>query len=377
VPENLKFMSQDRIKIGVVGAGNISKAYILTAQSFPILEITAIADLDVERARAKAREYGLPRGCSVDELLRDDSIQIVVNLTVPKAHAEVALAAIANGKHVYNEKPLTVTLDEGRQLIAAAKAKNLRVGCAPGTFLGGGLQTCRKLIDDGAIGRPLAATAFMTCPGHERWHPSPEFYYEVGGGPMMDMGPYYMSALCTLLGPVKRVSGIASIVKPDRTITSDPKKGTKINVETPDHVTGVLEFSGGAVATVITSFAIWHAHLPRIEIYGSDGTLAVPDPNSLRGPVGLRMANDGDWRDVALTHAHFDGNKWGIGVADMAYAIRSGRPHRASGENALHILEVMHAYFTSSTEGRHITIESPYNRPAPLPRQLENDALDD
>src|SRR5438067_2349172 len=167
-------MADKRVKIGVVGCGNISKAYILTAQSFPILDIAAVADIDVERAKAKAKEFNLPRGCSVDEMMADKSIELIVNLTIPKAHCEVALAALNGGKHVYNEKPLGATLDEGKKIVETARAKKLRAGCAPGTFLGGGLQTCRKLIDDGAIGKPVAATAFMTCPGHERWHPSPE-----------------------------------------------------------------------------------------------------------------------------------------------------------------------------------------------------------
>ncbi|HYG75830.1 MAG TPA: Gfo/Idh/MocA family oxidoreductase [Planctomycetota bacterium] len=370
-------MSVCRVRTGIIGCGNISKAYILTAQSFPILELAAVADIDVERAKAKALEFNVPRGCSVEALLTDKSIELVINLTIPKAHCEVALAALKAGKHVFNEKPLGATVEEGRRILEAASAAKLRVGCAPGTFLGGGLQTCRQLIDSGAIGRPLAATAFMTTPGHERWHPSPEFYYEHGGGPMLDMGPYYITALAQLLGPVKNVCGSATIVKPERTITSEPKKGKKIIVETPDHVTGVLEFSGGAVATIMTSFAIWHAHLPRIEIYGTDGTLSVPDPNTLKGPVSIRMANDGDWKDVGLTHGHNDGNKWGIGVADLAYAIRSGRPHRASGENAYHVLEVMHSFFTSAKEGRRIEITSPFTRPAPLPRGLAADALDE
>ena len=330
-------MADKRVKVGIVGCGNISKAYILTAQSFPILDIAAVADIDVERAKAKAKEFNLPRGCSVDEVMADKSIELIVNLTIPKAHCEVALAALNAGKHVYNEKPLGATLDEGKKIVETARAKKLRAGCAPGTFLGGGLQTCRKLIDDGAIGKPVAATAFMTSPGHERWHPSPEFFYEPGGGPMLDMGPYYVTALAHLLGPVKRVAGSAVIVKPDRTITSEPLKGKKINVQTPDHVTGVLEFSGGAVATIVTSFAVWHARLPRIEIYGTDGTLSVPDPNSLRGPVQHQNGKRRRLARVGLTHGHFDGNKWGIGVADMAYAIRSGRPHRASAENALHV----------------------------------------
>jgi predicted dehydrogenase len=217
----------------------------------------------------------------------------------------------------------------------------------------------------------------MMCPGHESWHPSPEFYYEIGGGPMMDMGPYYLTALTQMLGGIKRVTGSAKIVKPERIIGSEPKKGKKITVETPDHITGVMDFASGAVGTIVTSFAVWHAKLPRIEIYGTTGTLSVPDPNSLRGPVAIRFSNQGDWHDVPLTHGHADGNKWGIGVADMAYAVRSGRPHRASGENACHVLEVMHAFLTSSSSGRHCAIETPFTRPAPLPRGLAEDALDE
>jgi predicted dehydrogenase len=370
-------MAGRRVKVGIVGCGNISKAYILTAQSFPILDVIAVADLDVERARATAKEYKIPKACTTKELVANPDVEIVLNLTVPKAHEEVALAAIAAGKHVFNEKPLGVTLEEGRMILAAAKKKKVRIGCAPGTFLGGGLQTCRKLIDDGAIGQPLAVTAFMMCPGHERWHPSPEFYYEVGGGPMLDMGPYYLTALTQLLGPIKRVAGAAEILRPERTITSEPKKGKKIKVETPDHVTGVVTFANGAVLTIVTSFCVWHARLPRIEVYGTEGTLAVPDPNSLRGPVAIRMSNEGDWRDVPLTHGHFDGHKWGIGVADMAYAIRSGRSHRATGENACHVLEAMHAFLNSSRDGKYATIETPFTRPAPLPRGLAEDALDE
>ena len=367
----------NRVKIGIVGCGNISKAYLLTAQSFPILDVTAVADIDVERAKATAKEYNVPKGCTVEALLSDPAIQIVVNLTVPKAHADIALRAIAAGKHVYNEKPLAVSLEDGKRIVQAAEAGNLRVGCAPGTFLGGGLQTCRKLIDEGAIGTPVAATAFMVCPGHERWHPSPEFYYEEGGGPMLDMGPYYLTALANLLGPIKRVTGSTAILRPERTITSEPKKGQKIRVETPDHIAGVLDFVNGAVGTIMTSFAVWHAMLPRIEIYGTEGTLGVPDPNTLRGPVSIRKAGENDWREAPLTHGHNEANKWGIGVAEMAHALRAGRPHRATGENACHVLEAMHAFFTASREGRHCTIETPYIRPAPLPRDLPINALDD
>ncbi|MBC7317022.1 MAG: Gfo/Idh/MocA family oxidoreductase, partial [Chloroflexi bacterium] len=209
----------------------------------------------------------------------------------------------------------------------------MRVGCAPGTFLGGGLQTCRKLMDEGVIGKPIAASAFMMSHGHESWHPDPAYYYKVGAGPMFDMGPYYLTALTTLLGPVKRLSGAAGILIPERIITSQPHYGEKIIVETPDHVAGTLEFASGAIGTIITTFATWNSRLPRIEIYGTEGTLGVPDPNSLAGPVYLCRAGQREWEEVPLTHGHTDGRvQWGIGVADMAHALLSGRPHRATGE---------------------------------------------
>jgi predicted dehydrogenase len=366
-----------KVKVGIVGVGNISAAYLNTAKSFPILDVVAVADLDQERAKARAAEFGVPKALTVDQLIADKDVQIVINLTVPKAHASVSLQAIAAGKSVFNEKPLTVTLEDGRKLVDAAKKKNVRAGCAPGTFLGGGLQTCRKLIDDGVIGKPLAALAFMMCPGHESWHPSPEFYYEVGGGPMMDMGPYYLTAMTNLLGPVKRVSGSAKILKGERTIMSEPKKGKKVTVETPDHISGTLDFASGAVGTIVTSFATYYSVLPRIEIHGTNGSLQCPDPNSLGGPIKVRVAGEQDWKEVPFSHSHFDGQKWGIGVVDMAYAIRSGRAHRATAQNALHVLEIMHGFLTSSDTGKHVDIQAEFVRPAPVPTGLANDALDD
>ena len=212
-----------RTKIGVIGCGNISGAYFSAGKTFKNLEIAACADLDINRAKAKAEEFKIPKACTVKELLADPDIEIVVNLTIPKAHAEVALATLAAGKHVYGEKPLAVTRKDGQKIMAMAKAKKLRVGSAPDTFFGGGIQTCRKLIDDGWIGKPVAASAFMMSRGHEGWHPQPEFYYDLGGGPMLDMGPYYLTALVNLLGPIKRVSGSARITFPERMITSQPQ----------------------------------------------------------------------------------------------------------------------------------------------------------
>jgi predicted dehydrogenase len=267
---------------------------------------------------------------------------------------------------VYNEKPLAIERADARRMLDLAALNGLRVGCAPDTFLGAGLQTCRKLLDDGAIGEPVAATAFMLGHGPEGWHPNPDFFYQYGAGPMFDMGPYYLTALIAMLGPVRRVTGSARISFPERTISSQPHHGEKIAVNTPTHISGVLDFASGPVATLVTSFDVWHAQVPRIEIYGSLGTLSLPDPNTFGGPVRLRLAGDEHWREVPLTHAHAE-NSRGIGVADMAYGLRDGRPHRASGDLAFHVLDLMHAFHDASHEGRHIDITSVCERPAALP----------
>jgi predicted dehydrogenase len=307
-------------------------------------------------------------------LLNDPEIKIVVNLTIPAAHASVSLAAINAGKNVHEEKPFALNRVDGQKILDAAKEKGVLVGCAPDTFLGGGIQTCRKLIDDGWIGEPIAATAFMAVHGHESWHPDPEFYYKPGGGPMFDMGPYYLTALVNLIGPIKRVTGSSRTTFPERTITSQPKYGKKIEVEVTTHIAGTIDFANGAVGTTIMSFDVWAHHLPLIEIYGTEGSLRVPDPNGFGGPVVIRRAGAKEWTEVPLTHSGEVGR--GIGVADMAYALTSGRPHRVSGQLAYHILDVMQAFDEASTSGRHVKIRSKVNRPAPLPLNLMKGQLD-
>jgi predicted dehydrogenase len=302
-------------------------------------------------------------------------IQIVVNLTIPAAHVEVGLRALAAGKHVHSEKPLGLTTAEARPLLHMAKERGLRVGCAPDTFLGGSHQTCRKLIDEGVIGRPLAGSAFFMCPGHERWHPNPAFYYAKGGGPMLDMGPYYITALVNLIGPVARVAGMTSRARAEREITSEPMKGTMIPVEVATHVAGTLEFASGAVVSIAMSFDVpRHRHRP-IELYGTAGSLSVPDPNRFFGAIELATAAK-DWTEQPTEHPYASGNYRIIGVADLAHAIRSGRPHRASGELAFHALEVMEAFQLSSERGTHVTIESRPERPAMLPTALQFGSLD-
>lgn len=364
-----------KVRVGIIGCGNIFPQYIQGCRAFEILDVVACADVDLSRAQARAAEYGGGlRACSVAELLADPAIQIVVNLTVPSVHAEISLQAIAAGKHVHSEKPLAITNADGTRVIAAARVKGVRVSCAPDTFLGGGLQTCRKLIDDGAIGVPVAATAFMAGHGPEAWHPNPFFFYQVGGGPLFDMGPYYLTALVHLLGPVKRVTASARISFPERTATSQALYGQKIKVEIPTHIAGVLDFHSGAVGTLITSFDVWHHQLPRIEIYGSEGSLSVPDPNAFGGPVLLRRADDPQWREMPLAYSDTVGR--GIGVADLAYAARSGRPQRASGEMAYHVLEIMNALGEASDRGLHINLQSTCDQPAPLPLNLPAGVLD-
>ncbi len=364
-----------KTKLGVIGCGNISGAYFNAGKRFEAIEVVACADVLPERAEAKAKEFGIPRACTVEDLLADGEVAIVVNLTIPKAHAAVAMQAVEAGKNVYNEKPLTITREEGRALLTAAEERNVRVGCAPDTFLGAGIQTCRKLIDDGAIGEPVAATAFMMCHGHESWHPEPEFYYKVGGGPMFDMGPYYLTALVNLLGPVRRVTGSARKTFEQRTITSQPKRGQTIDVEVATHVAGVMDFASGAIGTIVTSFDVWAHHLPQIEVHGSEGSMQVPDPNGFGGKVLLRRAGEKEWSEVPHTHGYAE-NFRGIGAADMAVAIRGGRPHRASGRMAYHVLDVMHAFHDASRTGRHVMLESTCDRPAALPVGLKEGQID-
>jgi predicted dehydrogenase len=364
----------ERVGIGIIGCGNISEAYLKAAAHFPILDIRGLADIRPEAAQARANQFGL-EAHSIDDLLADPSVEIVVNLTIPAAHVEVGLRAITAGKHVHSEKPLGTTSAQARTLLEEARRRGLRVGCAPDTFLGGSHQTCRKLVDEGAIGRPVAGSAFFMCPGHERWHPSPAFYYAEGGGPMLDMGPYYITALVNLIGPVARVMGTATRARAERIITSEPLKGTPIKVDVATHVAGIMEFVSGATVSIAMSFDVpKHRHSP-IELYGTEASLIVPDPNRFGGTIEVAQPGQ-DWSERPTEHLYADGNYRIIGVADLAHALRSGRPHRASGDLAFHVLEVMEAFQISSDRGAHVTIESRPERPAMLPTDLAFGSLD-
>lgn len=365
----------DTMRVGLVGCGNISNAYFNTLTGkFRGAEIVACADLDPERAKAAAGAIGddkkLKRpnvkAVTLDEMYADPSIEMILNLTIPQAHHPVGMRALAAGKHVYSEKPFAVTRKQGKELLATAAAKKLRTGTAADTFLGAGVQTARKLIDDGWIGKIVSATAYMCCHGHESWHPDPEFYYKVGGGPLFDMGPYYLGALVNLIGPVHSVVAMGAPSFPTRTITSAKKYGQVVDVEVNTHISSSLQFDSGAIATMIMSFDVWKHTLPCIEIHGTQGSLSVPDPNGFGGDVKVCRAR-AEWSSVP--HA-FPENARGMGVIDMAAGIRLRRPHRASGELGYHILDIMTAIEDSSRKKRAIEIESTCEQPAALPMGL-------
>jgi predicted dehydrogenase len=351
-------------RVGVIGTGYISRTYLAHAADFG-LEVVAVADLDPERARSAAEEHGVAEVSTVYDLPRRADVDVVLNLTVPAAHAEVTAAAIAAGRHVYVEKPLAVWREDGVRLVAAAADAGVRVGVAPDTFLGDGIQTCRRLIDAGDIGEPIGGAVVMACHGHESWHPSPEFYYRAGGGPLMDMGPYHVTALVSLLGPVRRVSGTAGASLSERTIGSGPRAGTRFPVEVPTHVVGALEFASGAIVSLLMTFDVWAAHLPPFQLFGTEGSLDGPDPNTFAGPTLVWRASRGEWEPAPL-HRSGRPQTRGLGLADMMAAVAEGRPHRATGELGLHVLDVMHGLLESAAQGRHVTISTSCARPEPM-----------
>lgn len=360
--------------VGVIGCGNISDAYFKAAGQFPVLEMLACADIHMDAAKAKAETYGL-LAMSVDELLADERIDIVLNLTTPQYHIEVGLQAIEAGKHVYSEKPLALSVAQAAELVDAVAVKGLRVGCAPDTFLGGAHQTARKAVDEGAIGDVVAGTAFMMCPGHERWHPNPDFYYQIGGGPMMDMGPYYITALINMLGPVASVVGMAKATYANRVIKSGDREGEAFEVNVDTHLSAILQFTSGAMVTMTMSFDVHkHEHHP-IEIYGTTGSMLVADPNKFEGDIKISEGL-GEWQEVAQTHLYGDGDYRILGLADMAQAIVSERPHRASLELSLHVLEVMEAIQISANEQKSISLKYQCERPAALSAELAFGQLD-
>lgn len=356
-------MSGGAVGVALVGAGKISGEYLRNLTSFPDVRVLGVADLDAARAAEVAREWDVPVGGDVGTVLGLPEVEIVVNLTIPAAHADVAITALRAGKHVYGEKPLAMTPEDGQEVLAEAGLRGLRVGSAPDTFLGAGLQSAARALADGVIGTPVAATAVMQSMGPESWHPNPEFLYQRGAGPLFDIGPYYLTALASMLGPVSKVAATARQAKARRVIGSGPKGGTEFTVEVPTHVMALIDFVAGPSASSTFSFDS-SAGLAMIQILGTEGTLSLPDPNTFGGPLRVRSAKDAGWRDLPVEGATAGR---GLGVLDMARALRSGEPHRATGLLGLHVLEAMTAITESAERGEFRRIETDAPLPAPLP----------
>lgn len=344
------------VKIGMLGVGNISGIYLQNITGlYREIEVWGICDLIPEKMAAAKEQYPHVKcyDC-MEEMFADPEIDIVLNITRPYEHYDTTKAALLAGKHVYSEKPLAATFEQGKELVELAESKGLMLGGAPDTFLGAGIQTCRRLIDDGYIGRPVGAAARLMCHGHETWHPAPAFYYQFGGGPMLDMGPYYLTALINLLGGVKELTGMAIKGNETRTITSAPLYGQEVKVEVPTHINGILRFDSGAVATITTSFDTYYDNSAVLEVYGTEGTLKVPDPNGFGGPVYLFRPEDGEFKEMPLTCNYRD-NSRGLGLADMAKALQTGRRARADYTQTLHVLEIMTSLEKNSKEFIELT----------------------
>ena len=346
----------DPLRVGIIGLGVISRQYLDTLRDHPTVRITAVADIAPHRAAEVAAQTPGAHAIEVDELLADPDVGMVLNLTVPAAHADIALRAIAAGKGVYGEKPLAANLPDAAAVVRAGADAGLRVLCAPDTVLGTGIQTARSVIERGAIGHPVGAAATWSAPGHEAWHPHPDFYYRDGGGPLLDMGPYYLTSLCHLLGPIAAVTGRGSRRRSERTIASGPRTGERVPVEVDTHVVALLEHVGGALSTVTVSFDSAPSAAPPIEVFGERASLVVPDPNRFDGDVILTDASTRESMTVAPEAGYVAAGR-GIGLVDAA---RSG-DGRASGHLALHVLEVMTAILTSARSYERIAIDS---RPA-------------
>jgi predicted dehydrogenase len=382
-------MKQERIGVGVIGCGNISDIYLTNlTQNFKNVEVKACADMFLEKAEQQKEKYGLVKACTVEELLTDPDIEIVVNLTIPAAHHSVNMQALRAGKHVYCEKPLALNLEDAKEAADFAKEKGLIVCSAPDTFLGAGLQTCRKLLDEGAIGNVFGFTANLVGPGHEMWHPAPEFYYKKGGGPMLDMGPYYITALVSLLGPIKQISCFTRTSRQERSI-----KGVMTQVEVPTHYVGMMEFESGLIGNVNMSFDVWESELPQLEIYGTEGVMHVPDPNMFGGPVKIydgkkmerivtavegapinRLMKMHGCKTECLSEVELSfpaeatprSNMRGFGVSDMAQALLNKRGSRLNAELSKHVVEALIAFEISSKENRTYKIQTTCERPAPM-----------
>lgn len=366
----------DQLRVGVVGCGNISHAYLHNASMFRSIRPVACADLNPDTARRQAEAFGL-KAMDNYEIIASPEVDLLLNLTVPAAHFEISMQALQAGKHVFTEKPLATNAAEGRQLVEAAKVRGLLIGSAPDTFLGAAGRHARRLMESGAIGRPVTGTAFMMGRGMEHWHPDPAFYYQPGGGPVMDMGPYYLSMLVNLIGPVRRVQAVSTSAHEERVLTAEgPLKGTRIPVGTPTSVASLLEFASGAQVTFTASWDVYRHSNRQIELHGTEGSLGLPDPDNFSGVISL-SDHGAPWQDVDTAALPFGALNWPpeapdrgnyrmLGLADMVQALREGRAPRASGDLALHVLEVMEAILAAGETGQAVTVEPADCRPSVL-----------
>lgn len=391
----------EKARVGIIGCGNISGLYFenLIHRYGEEIEVVSCTDIVSERACQSAQKYCVKKAYSLEEMLSDDDVEIVVNITVPLAHTEISRAALNAGKHVYSEKPLALSLEEAKATIDLAESKGLMIACAPDTFLGSGIQTCRQLLDEGWIGRPIAGTANFAWPGHEIWHPSPEFYYKLGGGPMMDMGPYYLTSLVAMLGSIDKITAMTRRARDTRMITSMPLCGKKIEVDVPTHYAGIVEFKNGAVVNLTMSFDVWNSTLPNMEIYGTRGTLFCPNPDLFSGPVKLLRSESiidslvgvdtmssglkgnpfdfsGFVKEIPLRYHDPKAKIRGLGVLDMIHAIRQGRKCRISHDLIYHVTEALTAFEKASDGGYVYKMQSDCERPAGMPLDYDLDKLD-
>ncbi len=367
--------SAKSFRVGLIGTGRISDIYLKTLSQSETVDVVACGSLNMDESCAKAIQYGIPIAKPPGDILADPEIDAILNLTIPAAHAEVSLAALEAGRHVYSEKPLVGDLADGRKVLNRAAELGLTVGNAPDTFLGGRWQTVRKLLDAGTIGRPTGVAAFVGTHGTERHHPNPDFYYQTGGGPMLDLGPYYLSAMVFFLGPIARVAGLSNRAFEKRMIENGPRHGQMMPVEVDTHVQGMLEFESGVIGSITMSFDVWDSEMPRFEIYGEDGVICIPDPdpvhgaNIFQGEVWYRTRDTSRWSlqprprgreawQIAKNTHGLNEDSRGIGLIEMADAIRNGRMPRCSGELAYHVLEAMYGILDSPKSGRFIDIES-------------------
>ena len=356
-----------KLKVAFIGAGAISGIYLDNiTKVFKDIEIAGVCDLIPERALNAKEKYNLPRVyADMYEAFNDPEVDIILNLTRPHQHEQVTREALTHGKHVYTEKPLGITIEEGRGLVKLAREKGLMLGGAPDTVLGAGIQSCRKYIDSGMIGEVVGGAAFMICRGHETWHPDPDFYYQAGGGPMMDMGPYYVTALVSLLGRVERLTAAGKKTFKKRLITSDPHAGETMDVAVDTYVLGMMQFESGALASIFTTFDVYYPGQARLEIYGSEGTMILPDPNTFGGPIRIFRPESGMSEELPILFDYAK-NSRGLGLADMAAAISAGRAARAGEQQIMHVLDVLTGFERSAKSGQWLDMETPYTRHEPM-----------